>query len=91
LNFSGFGDAASDALGDSISVTMDEAKRNEMEWRMQQKIYDEYAYVFLYGLVRRTIIHKRFSNVELYAERPGILYNVMGVSKGVGSTPGVAP
>ena len=91
LNFSGFGDAASDALGDSISVTMDDAKRNEMEWRMQQKIYDEYAYVFLYGLVRRTIIHKRFSNVELYAERPGILYNVMSVSKGVGSTPGVAP
>ena len=41
--------------------------------------------------MRRTIIHKRFSNVELYAERPGILYNVMSVSKGVGSTPGVAP
>lgn len=91
LNFTGFGDAASDALGDSISITMDENRRKEMEWRMQKKIYDEYAYVFLYGLVRRTIIHKRFNHVELYAERPGVLYNIMSVSPGVGNVPGVAP
>lgn len=79
-NYSGFGNAETDKLIDSISVEMDEVKRNEMEFRMQQKIYDEQPYVFMYGLVRRCAIHKRFDNAEFYSERPGILYNHLKLS-----------
>ncbi len=81
LNFSGFGDAATDALIDSINTTLDETVRNSMEYRMQQKIYDAQAFVFLYGLVRRVAVHKRFEGVEFYPERPGVLYNVMRLNR----------
>ena len=42
---------------------------------MQQLIYDEQPYIFMYGLVRRCVLHKRFSNARFYAERPGIFYS----------------
>lgn len=91
LNFSGFGTKASDALIDSISVTLNDNIRNDMEYRLQKLIYDEQPYVFMYSLVRRTAVHRRFSNVELYAERPGILYNLIRVSPLHGVTAGVNP
>ncbi|MBK7965978.1 MAG: hypothetical protein IPK10_12325 [Bacteroidetes bacterium] len=75
LNFSGFGNEKTDAIIDSLSVTLDENERLGMEKRIQSAIYNEYAYIFLYGLVRRTAIHRRFSGAELYGERPGVLYN----------------
>lgn len=75
LNFSGFGNEKTDAIIDSLSVTLDEVARIGMEKRIQSAIYNEYAYIFLYGLVRRTAIHRRFSGAELYGERPGVLYN----------------
>ncbi len=80
LNFTGFGNDESDRLIDSISVTMNDSVRNAMEFRLQQLIYEEQPYVFLYGLVRRTAVHRRFNHAELYAERPGILYNLLKVN-----------
>ena len=91
LNFVGFGDAASDALIDSIAITLDDNERNSMEYRMQEKIYNEQPYIFLYGLVRRCAVHRRFTGAELYSERPGILYNLMKVNVGQGVKAGVAP
>ncbi len=83
MNYSGFGDAKSDALIDSIKVTLDDANRNEMTKRLQAIIYDEQPFVFLYNSVRRNILHKRFNNVEFYYDRPGMLFNnlrVIGVA-----------
>lgn len=71
-NFSGFGNAASDALIDSIKFTLDDEKRNEMAKRLQVMIYDEQPYVFLFASQRRVVIHKRFGNQEVYFERPGV-------------------
>ncbi len=74
-NYVGFGDAKSDAMIDSVAHTFDETKRNEIEKRIQQRIYDDQPYVFMYGIVRRCVVHKRFHNGLFYAERPGVTYN----------------
>lgn len=74
-NYTGFGSAATDSLINAIATTMDNDKRIQLEYKMQQAIYDQQPYIFLYGLVRRCVMHKRFAGVEFYAERPGLLYN----------------
>lgn len=90
-NYTGFGDESTDALIDSISFTFDENKRIEMEKRFQKKVYDEQPYIFMYGLVRRCAIHKRFNGSEFYAERPGILYNILQLPSAKGSEASVIP
>jgi len=74
-NYPGFGNESSDALIDSIKVTLDEEKRTAMVKRLQKMIYDDQPYVFIYTNLRRVILHKRFGNCEFYSERPGILLN----------------
>jgi len=74
-NFSGFGNAKSDALIDSIKYTIDPALRHPMVKELQAMIYEEQPYVFLYAANRRNAIHKRFGNPHMYFERPGILIN----------------
>ncbi|HET6226302.1 MAG TPA: ABC transporter substrate-binding protein, partial [Bacteroidia bacterium] len=72
-NYSGFGNAESDALIDSIKYTLDDEKRNKMAKRFQAMLYDEQPYVFLLASQRRIVIHKRFGNQEMYFERPGLM------------------
>ncbi len=72
-NYSGFGNAASDAIVDSIKSTLDENLRIPMVKRLQKMIYDDQPYIFIYTSLRRAILHKRFGSCEFYAERPGIL------------------
>jgi peptide/nickel transport system substrate-binding protein len=76
-NYPGFGNASSDALIDSISYTLDTLKRISLVRKLQQLIYDNQPMVFLYSSLRRNIIHKRITRVELYSERPGFLLNTM--------------
>ncbi|HNS13167.1 MAG TPA: ABC transporter substrate-binding protein [Bacteroidia bacterium] len=74
-NYSGFGNDVSDALIDSIKAELDTEKRNAMTMRFQEMIYEDQPYVFLYCSMRRNLIHKRFGNVSLFADRPGMLIN----------------
>jgi ABC-type transport system substrate-binding protein len=74
-NYPGFGDKSTDALIDSIKITLDEETRRPMVRRFQQIVYDEQPMIFLFSSLRRNVIHKRFGNVEMYFERPGILLN----------------
>jgi ABC-type transport system substrate-binding protein len=74
-NFVGFGDAASDAMIDQCNSTVDPEARMEMERILQKRIYDDQPYVFLYSRVRPTVIHKRFSNRQMYSEKPGLFTN----------------
>jgi peptide/nickel transport system substrate-binding protein len=93
-NYSGFGNPQSDALIDSIKTTLDDPKRMEMSKRLQRMIYDDQPYVFLYSSLRRNVIHKRFGNATVYAERPGILLNTLELlagKKGVVMQDGVSP
>ncbi|HEX8516270.1 MAG TPA: ABC transporter substrate-binding protein [Bacteroidia bacterium] len=70
-NFTGFGNAESDALIDSIKYELDDAKRMPMLRRFQQIVYDDQPYIFMFSSLRRNVIHKRFGNQEMYFERPG--------------------
>jgi peptide/nickel transport system substrate-binding protein len=71
-NVVGFGNSASDALIDSIRVTLDPAIRTPMEKRLQKMVYDDQPYVFLFSSVRKLVVHKRFDNGDFYFERPGM-------------------
>lgn len=74
-NYTGFGNAASDALIDSIKVTLNDAVRIPMVKRLQAMIYEEQPYVFLYSAQRKNVIHKRFANANMFFERPGVMLN----------------
>jgi len=72
-NFCGFGDAESDALIEETNLTLDpEVHRNAL-LKLQAKIYQEQPYVFTYSAMRKFAIHKRFSNREMFYERPGVM------------------
>jgi peptide/nickel transport system substrate-binding protein len=74
-NYTGFGSAKMDGLIDSIRVTMNEAKRNEMYKRFQKELYDETPAMFLFSPLERIAIHKRFE-AETSAKRPGFFPNM---------------
>jgi peptide/nickel transport system substrate-binding protein len=74
-NISGFGNAQSDALIDSIKTELDWNKRIPMMHRFQKLLYDEQPVIFFMASNRKIIIHKRFGNATMYYERPGVMLN----------------
>lgn len=74
-NYTGFGNAKTDALIDSIKTTVDDAKRIPMVERLHKEIYDQQPYVMLFSASRKTVVHKRFGNVYMTFERPGVVLN----------------
>lgn len=81
-NYSGFGNAESDALIDTIKYTLNDAKRNELSKKLQGIIYDEQPFIFLFASLRRNVIHKRFGNQEVYFERPHIFMSNLKLLSG---------
>ena len=77
LNFTGFGTPQSDALIDSINASVDEQKRIALSKRFQKLVYDEQPYIFLFTQTRRIIANKRWDNLEIYTEYPGVLLNTI--------------
>ncbi len=74
-NFTGWGNAQSDALIDSMRHELDEPKRFAMSKRFQKMIYDDQPYIFLFSSVRRIAIHKKFGKQEMYYDRQALLLN----------------
>lgn len=74
-NYCGFGNSSTDALIDSIRSEVDQTKRDSLSRILQKMIYDDQPYVFLYTSMRRNILHKRFANRIIFADRPGTLIN----------------
>jgi len=70
-NYTGFGNDETDALIDSIRVELDEDKRAKLYHRFQEILHDECSYIFLYHPLEKIAIHKRFSNSDPSAMRPG--------------------
>ena len=68
-----FGNAEVDKLIDEIRITLDEEKRNEMYKKIQQIIYEEQPYVFLFVPSECIAIHNRFEGTETSPMRPGYL------------------
>ncbi len=77
LNFTGFGTPQSDALIDSINTSVTESQRIKLSKRFQQIVYDEQPYIFLFTQTRRIIASKKWSNLEVYTEYPGVLLNTL--------------
>ena len=93
-NYSGFGNAESDALIDSIRKELNEEKRNHLSHRLQKAIYDDQPCVFLYSSLRKNIIHERFGNRNLFSERPGMavnLFRLLTNGQGILQENGVTP
>lgn len=74
FNKSGFGDAESDQLIDSINIVQDDLTRNRLYQAIQRKIYEEQPYIFLFAPTERIVVHKRLS-AEVSAFRPGYFEN----------------
>lgn len=67
----GFGTEETDKIIDEIRVTLDEAKRTELYMKIQEKISEDYPYLFLFVPKNCMAISKRFENIETYSIRPG--------------------
>ena len=87
-NYTGFGNEASDALIDSIKTIVNLEERAPLARRFQKMVYEEQPMIFLFNSMRRNIVHRRFGNVEVYFERPGLLMNNF---KLITSSPQVSP
>lgn len=77
LNFTGFGSPQSDALIDSINTCVNEIRRVKLSKRFQKLVYDEQPYIFMFTQTRRVIVSKKWENLEVYTEYPGVLLNTL--------------
>jgi len=60
----------------------------------QTIIYEDQPYVFLYTSMRRNIIHRRFANRMIFADRPGTLINplrLLSINPVITLQNGIAP
>lgn len=67
----GFGNPECDKLIDQIRVTLDPDERNKLYLRVQEIIYEEQPYVFLFVPSELIAIHNRFDGTETSPMRPG--------------------
>lgn len=67
----GFGTPESDQLIDEIRVTLDKEKQRALYLRVQEIIYEEQPYVFLFVPAERIAINNRFDGTEVSPQRPG--------------------
>lgn len=67
----GFGTPESDQLIDEIRVTLDPEVRKKLYYRIQEIIYEEQPYVFLFVPAELIAIHNRFDGTETSPMRPG--------------------
>ena len=65
-NFTGFGDAASDALIEQARLTFDDAQRNAIYHRFHERVYNDQPYTFLFTSYALVAVSKRFTNVNVY-------------------------
>ncbi len=82
-NYPGFGNTETDALIDSIKYQVIDSLRVPLVMKLQEKIYDEQPYIFVYAQTRRIAIHKRWTGQEMYVERPGLLMNNFKLMSGI--------
>lgn len=74
LNKTGFGNAQTDALIDSINIELDASKRQMLYHEIQKQIYEAHPYIFLFVPTERILIHQKFET-DPSAVRPGYFEN----------------
>lgn len=76
-NYVGFKNKEADVLIDSVRSAVDGQQRMVFERKLQQLIYNEQPYIFMYSPMRKVIVHRRFENIFVSYEKPGILLNLL--------------
>ena len=75
-NYSRFGSSETDAILDRInSNCTDDAQRTQDYLAIQQAIYDEQPYIFLFSNKECIAVNKRFDNAKSTPMRPGYFEN----------------
>lgn len=72
-NFTGFGNAQTDALIEKANTTMNKSKRSNLLKSLQMEIHQEVPYVFLFSENRNMLVHQRWEGVTFVRERPGLI------------------
>jgi peptide/nickel transport system substrate-binding protein len=70
-NYTGFGNAKSDAMIAAIRSELDETKRNKLYHEWQKLLHEESPYIFLNNQTYRTCIHNRFESISRSTIYPG--------------------
>jgi peptide/nickel transport system substrate-binding protein len=73
-NFTGFGSAYTDSLIEETNKELNPEKRKKMMHLLQNEIFKEQPYIFLFNATRKVALHRRFGDVELSSERPHITF-----------------
>jgi peptide/nickel transport system substrate-binding protein len=81
-NHVGFGTPESDRLIDEIRKTTNDSLRIVKEKKLQEIIYNEQPYIFLFTALSKVVIHKRFANNDMYYEKPGIYLSNLRLNNG---------
>lgn len=81
-NYTGFGNAETDALIESITAELDADKRSELYKKWQAILHDEVPYIFMFNQGMRLGVHKRFNNLNLSARDPGHYPGGYGLASG---------
>lgn len=74
-NFVGFGNKFYDQIIDSINTTINENDHSFLVKKMQEIIYEEQPYVFLFLQTKRIICHKKYIKPVFHNSTPAILLN----------------
>ena len=74
-NFVGFGNKFYDKIIDSINTTINENDHSFLVKKMQEIIYEEQPYVFLFLQTKRIICHKKYIKPVFHNSTPAILLN----------------
>lgn len=86
-NFVGFGNIASDSLIELSNVTLDPERRKEIMFQLQEMVYEEQPYVFIYNATKKIAVHNRFENIELFTEKPHVIINNLKLKESYLRTP----
>lgn len=72
-NYVSYGDAVSDKMIDDIRSELNDAKRDALYLRFQEKVHNEIPYIFLFAPLERIAIAKKFdpNSAKTYSVRPG--------------------
>lgn len=87
-NFTGFGNAETDALIEKIRINLDEPSRTAQYKEFQAILHDEAPYIFLNAHKNKLAFHKRFDNSNAYIPRPGYLLSEWDINPEFGASAG---
>lgn len=80
-NFTGYSNPRVDELSELARRELDPEKRKLMVDEIQEIIYEDRPALFLFNPTAKIAIHKRFSNAEIFHERPYLNFSSLKVVK----------